>query len=69
TNLIARIDPASGQVKSFLDVSALGPRNRDVDDVPNGIAYDGATKRIFVTGKRWPQLYEVKQGAATHGNE
>lgn len=69
TNLIARIDPASGQVKSFLDVSALGPRNRDVDDVPNGIAYDGATKRVFVTGKRWPQLYEVKQGAAMNNNE
>lgn len=69
TNLIARIDPASGHVNSFLDVSALGPRNRDVDDVPNGIAYDGATKRIFVVGKRWPQLYEIKQGAAMNSNE
>lgn len=68
TNLIARIDPASGKVKSFLDVSALGPKNRDVDDVPNGIAYDAAGKRVFVAGKRWPQLYEVKQGAPVNDN-
>lgn len=68
TNLVARIDPASGAVKSFLDVSALGPRNRDIDDVPNGIAYDAATRRTFVTGKRWPNLYEVKQGAAVNDN-
>ena len=68
TNLIARIDPASGKVKSFLDVSALGPKNRDVDDVPNGIAYDAAGKRVFVAGKRWPQLYEVRQGAAVNDN-
>ncbi len=32
--------------------------------MPNGIAYDAAAKRLFVTGKLWPQLYEVKQGAA-----
>jgi glutaminyl-peptide cyclotransferase len=68
TNLIARIDPATGKVKSFLDVSALGPRNRDIDDVPNGIAYDAQSKRTFVVGKRWPQLYEVKQGAAVNDN-
>jgi len=64
TNLIARIDPATGQVRSFLDVSALGPRTRGRDDVPNGVAYDAARKRVFVTGKRWPQLYEIRDGAA-----
>lgn len=68
SNLIARIDPTTGKVKSFLDVSALGPKNRDIDDVPNGIAYDAAGKRAFVVGKRWPQLYEVKQGAAVNDN-
>ncbi|MHA6718226.1 glutaminyl-peptide cyclotransferase [Sphingomonas sp. RS6] len=62
TDLIARIDPADGKVKSFLDVSALGPRPRGTDDVANGVAYDPVAKRLFVTGKRWPQLYEVKQG-------
>jgi glutaminyl-peptide cyclotransferase len=62
TDLIARIDPASGKVTSFLDVSALGPRPRGTDDVANGVAYDAAGKRLFVTGKRWPQLYQVEQG-------
>ena len=60
TDLIARIDPASGEVKSFVDVSALGPPTPSEDEVPNGIAYDAQGKRIFVTGKMWPQLYEVK---------
>ena len=60
TDLIARIDPASGKVKGFVDVSALGPPTPSEDEVPNGIAYDSAGKRIFVTGKMWPQLYEVK---------
>lgn len=60
TDLIARIDPATGKVKSFVDVAALGPPTPDVDEVPNGIAYDAAGKRIFVTGKMWPQLYEIR---------
>lgn len=64
TDLIARIDPATGKVKSFVDVTALGPPNPGVDDVPNGIAYDAAAKRIFVTGKMWPQLYQVRPAAA-----
>lgn len=64
TSLIAQIDPATGQVSGFLDVTALGPYSTDPDVVPNGIAYDAAGKRLFVTGKRWPQLYEVRQGAA-----
>ena len=62
TDLIARIDPKSGNVLGFLDVTALGPPNPGRDDVANGIAYDGATKRLFVTGKNWPQLYEVTPG-------
>lgn len=63
TNLIARIDPKSGAVLSFLDVSGLGPKDRDRDDVPNGIAYDAAQRHLYVTGKRWPQLYEIRAGA------
>jgi glutaminyl-peptide cyclotransferase len=62
SDLIARIDPATGKVKGFVDVAALGPPAPSVDEVPNGIAYDSAAKRIFVTGKMWPQLYEVKLG-------
>jgi glutamine cyclotransferase len=65
TDLIARIAPESGKVKGFLDVSALGPVNAGEDEVPNGIAYDSGAKRIFVTGKMWPQLYEVRVGSGT----
>jgi glutaminyl-peptide cyclotransferase len=68
TNLIARIDPASGQVKSFLDVSSIAPKTDDPDIVPNGIAYDAASKRVMVTGKRWSQIFEVQQGAAVNDN-
>jgi len=60
TDLIARIDPATGKVQGFVDLAALGPPTPDVDEVPNGIAYDAAGKRIFVTGKMWPRLYEVR---------
>lgn len=60
TALIARIDPQSGKVKGFVDVSALGPPTPGPDEVANGIAYDAQGKRIFVTGKMWPQLYEVR---------
>ncbi|MCX8476381.1 MAG: glutaminyl-peptide cyclotransferase [Sphingomonas sp.] len=60
TDLIARIDPQTGKVRSFVDVSALGPPTPSADEVPNGIAYDAAAKRIFVTGKMWPELYQVR---------
>jgi len=63
TDLIARIDPKTGNVTSFLDVTALGPEHAGRDDVANGIAYDSGRKRLFVTGKRWPKLYEVRQGS------
>jgi glutamine cyclotransferase len=59
---IARIDPVSGKVKAYVDLSGLFPQNeRNPEaDVLNGIAYDPASKRIFVTGKRWSKLYEIR---------
>jgi glutamine cyclotransferase len=58
---IARISPASGEVLSYIDFSTLYPQNaRSSEAVLNGIAYDAAAKRLFVTGKNWPQLYEVE---------
>ena len=62
TDLIARIDPKTGHVLGFLDVTALGPPNPARDDVANGIAYDGMGKKLYVTGKNWPQLYEITAG-------
>lgn len=62
TNLIARIDPASGAVKGWVDLSALTrlQPTADIDNVLNGIAYEPRSKRIFVTGKRWSKLYEIR---------
>jgi glutamine cyclotransferase len=62
TSRIARIDPASGRVKGWIDLSALTRLNTsaDPDQVANGIAYEPKSKRLFVTGKRWPKLYEIK---------
>jgi len=59
---IARIDPVSGKVNAYIDLKGLFPPNeRNPEaEVLNGIAYDPATKRIFVTGKRWSKLYEIR---------
>lgn len=62
SNRIARIDPVSGRVKSWVDLTALArsqPQSDDVDNVLNGIAYEPNSKRLFVTGKRWSKLYEI----------
>jgi len=60
-DVIARIDPRDGRVRGWLDVGQLLPEAtaRDPEAVPNGIAYDPATGRLFVTGKLWPRLFEI----------
>ena len=58
---IARISPADGKVLGFVDLSTLYPKSaRGSEAVLNGIAWDAAAKRLFVTGKNWPQLYEIQ---------
>jgi glutamine cyclotransferase len=58
---IARISPADGKVLGFIDLSTLYPKSaRSSEAVLNGIAYDAKAKRLFVTGKNWPQLYEIE---------
>ena len=62
TNRIARIDPATGHVIGWIDLSGLLDVSRLPDpsnDVLNGIAYDAQHDRLFVTGKRWPKLFEI----------
>jgi glutamine cyclotransferase len=67
TDVIARIDPASGRVKSWIDLRNLLPaRERAGDAVLNGIAYDAARDRLFVTGKLWPRLFEIKVVGTGH---
>lgn len=59
---VARIDPKTGRVKSWLDLRPLKPAAVQFDEeaVWNGIAWDKKSKRLFVTGKDWPVLYEIR---------
>jgi glutaminyl-peptide cyclotransferase len=59
---VVRIDPSSGRLLGMVDFTGLLPAG-DYDertDVLNGIAYDSVGDRIFVTGKNWPKLFEVR---------
>lgn len=62
TPYILRIDPRDGVVTGIVDLRALVAEVKaaDPDAVLNGIAYDPARKRLFVTGKLWPTLYEIR---------
>ena len=61
TKRIARISPTTGQVTAWIDFSGLlSPRDAAGTDVMNGIAYDAERDRLFVTGKLWPRLFEVR---------
>ena len=58
---IARIDPKSGAVRGWIDLKGiLNPKDAIGADVLNGIAYDAAGDRLFVTGKLWPKLFEIR---------
>ena len=63
TNFIVRIDPRTGKVSGVIDLGPLvaqeAAKGKPID-VLNGIAYDAAHDRLFVTGKLWPDLYEIK---------
>lgn len=62
TDQIVIIDPSTGQVEGIVDLSGLLPAGDYTadTDVLNGIAYDPVGKRIFVTGKYWPKLFEIE---------
>ena len=59
---IARISPATGKVLGWIDLTGLlsSDEHTNPDAVLNGIAYDAAHDRLFVTGKLWPKLFEIK---------
>jgi glutamine cyclotransferase len=63
TNWIARIDPKDGHVLGVINLAGLlGPSDHvsGPDSVLNGIAYDAKGDRLFVTGKNWPKLFEIR---------
>jgi glutaminyl-peptide cyclotransferase len=60
-NRIARIDARTGQVRDWIDLSALAAQEqKEPEGVLNGIAFDGARHRFFVTGKDWAHLFEIQ---------
>jgi glutamine cyclotransferase len=63
TGMIVRIDPANGKLLGRIDLESLADdeqRQNKKADVLNGIAYDAAADRLFVTGKLWQRLFEIK---------
>ena len=61
TPYLVRIDAVSGRVTAVVDLRAIVAEVRatDPDAVANGIAWDAARRRLFITGKLWPTLFEV----------
>jgi glutamine cyclotransferase len=59
---IFKIDPATGNVIAKTDITNIWDQTTQLNDsaVPNGIAYDSTSKKIYITGKNWPKLYEVR---------
>jgi glutaminyl-peptide cyclotransferase len=62
SDMIARISPTDGHVIAWIDLTGLMPSSQriDAESVLNGIAYDSQHDRIFVTGKQWPTIFEIK---------
>jgi glutamine cyclotransferase len=69
TNRIARISPATGEVLGWIDLTGLIPERLlpHAEAVLNGIAYDSTNDRLFVTGKLWPKLFEIRLAAKAGG--
>jgi glutamine cyclotransferase len=59
---IVRIDPQTGRILGWIDLMGLLPKKErgDSENVLNGIAYDEKEDRLFVTGKRWPKMFEIR---------
>ena len=63
TSRIAIISPQTGKVRAEIDLTGILTGSQGIGqsvDVANGIAYDAVSDRIFVTGKLWPRLYEIR---------
>lgn len=63
SNIIVKIDPANGNVVGKIDLSSLTNEAKNINpgsDVLNGIAYDSANDKVYVTGKMWPKIYQIQ---------
>lgn len=62
SSTVVVINPQSGVIESMIDISTLLPKPSSIEAVANGLAWDAAKKRLYVTGKYWPKVYEVSLG-------
>ena len=62
SNRIVRLDPQTGRIIAWIDLTSLRPPETfdNTENVLNGIAYDDDHDRLFVTGKRWPKIFEIR---------
>lgn len=63
SNLIAKIDPVTGKVLAYYDLTGIIDnldKNLDSEEVLNGIAWDSENERMYITGKNWPRIFEVE---------
>lgn len=60
TNRIAMIDPKTGEVSGWINLTGLLRSRLGPEAVLNGIAYEATSDRLFVTGKNWPKLFEIR---------
>src|ERR1043165_2664694 len=70
-NRIVTIDPQTGHINGWIDLTGLLPPGdvQDEEAVLNGIAYDQTGNRLFVTGKLWPRLFEIKLKPGVKGSD
>ncbi len=66
TDLIARIDPGTGSVIGWINLVGLWPGSDNEEKTLNGIAYDAERDRLFVTGKEWPSVFEIRLKASAN---
>ena len=57
--MVAKISPQTGRITGWIDLAGLFTERMDINDVTNGIAYDVEGRRLFVTGKRWPEIFHI----------
>jgi glutamine cyclotransferase len=57
---VVRINPKSGCIDGLLDLSSISPKGMNMDAVANGLAWDAARKKLYVTGKLWPKVFELE---------
>ena len=59
SSTVVVINPQTGVIEGMIDISSLLPKPSSIEAVANGLAWDVDKKRLYVTGKYWPKVYEL----------